>query len=568
VRSLLAPPTFESDERTRVAGLTYAIALITMAGALAFGVFWPILGADLRPMLIAALIFVTGVGALVLTRQGRIRLAGGILVAMVWLGMSISNWRFGGVRDVGFGAYFLIILLGGLLLGPRGAWGVALMSILAGLWFAYAESIGVLPADVDTPFEVLFDYAIYFLIGAALLHISNRGLQRVLQRSRQSEQELRERNIELRQIQASLEQRVAERTEDLARRSRYLEAAAEVAYAAGEILDIDQLIDEAVNLILEDFDLYYVGLFTVDESETWAILRAGTGQAGAAMLARGHRIQVGEGMIGWSIEHGQSRVAQRAEADVVRLATPELPETRAEAALPLRSRDQVLGALSVQSTQVDYFDPDTVIVLQTMADLVAVALDNAQLFAEREGALQAARRAYTQGVQEAWEDLLQKSRDWGYRYENRIVRPVQGAWRSEMWDAIEQDQEVQVQQEDVNALAIPIRSAGRVIGVFNFRRRGEETWAPDEVAFLRALVGQVEQALENARLLAETRRRAARDQQLGEISDSFSRAIDVTSMLQAAVRELGQLPGVVEAAVHLDVPASDSPGDAAGTGEE
>ena len=116
-------------------------------------------------------------------------------------------------------------------------------------------------------------------------------------------------------------------------------------------------------MIRERFGLYYVGLFELDPGGEWAILRAGTGEAGSAMLARGHRIRVAEGMIGWSVEHGQSRVALAADEDAVRLATAELPETRSEAALPLRSRGRVRGALTVQHRQPGAFDPDTLAVL-------------------------------------------------------------------------------------------------------------------------------------------------------------------------------------------------------------
>ncbi len=101
--------------------------------------------------------------------------------------------------------------------------------------------------------------------------------------------------------------------------------------------------NEAVELIRTQFGLYYVGLFILDPSNEWAILRAGTGRAGQAMIARGHRIQYGAGMVGWSIANAQPRIAADIEKDSVRLATAELPETRSEAAFPLRSRGKVLG---------------------------------------------------------------------------------------------------------------------------------------------------------------------------------------------------------------------------------
>jgi putative methionine-R-sulfoxide reductase with GAF domain len=160
---------------------------------------------------------------------------------------------------------------------------------------------------------------------------------------------------------ASLEQRIGQRTAQLEQRTRFLEASAEVSRAAGLFLEVDSLVEQAVELIREGFDLYYVGLFLLDEGREWAVLRAATGQAGQALLERGHRLAVrgpaaGTSMIAWSINNAQARVAQEAVRDVVRFATPELPETQSEVALPLRSRGQVLGAISVQSRQVNAFD--------------------------------------------------------------------------------------------------------------------------------------------------------------------------------------------------------------------
>jgi GAF domain-containing protein len=219
-----------------------------------------------------------------------------------------------------------------------------------------------------------------------------------------------------------LEQRVAERTRELEVHSGYLEAAAAVGHAATSILDADVLIQRIVELIREWFDLYYVGLFRLDDAGEWAVLHAGTGEAGMAMLARGHRIRVGEGMIGWSVANDRTRVALEAGEDAVRLATAELPETRSEAALPLSSRGRVLGALTIQSSQPGAFGPDTIIALEAMADLVAVGLDNAMLFAESQRTLEAAREAYGQLSREGWARFLRAHPELGYLCDENGVR--------------------------------------------------------------------------------------------------------------------------------------------------
>jgi len=176
---------------------------------------------------------------------------------------------------------------------------------------------------------------------------------------------------------------------NLERRNLQLRTAAEVSRAASSILDPDVLIQQVVDLIRERFDLYYVGLFLVSPNEgeagRWAVLRAGTGQAGRQMVEQGHRLEIGgRSMIGWCIAHRQARIALDVGAEAVRFDNPLLPETRSELALPLVSRGQAIGALTIQSAQEAAFSAEDVAVFQTMADQVATAIANARLFQERE----------------------------------------------------------------------------------------------------------------------------------------------------------------------------------------
>ncbi|MFN8454408.1 MAG: PAS domain S-box protein [Anaerolineae bacterium] len=165
--------------------------------------------------------------------------------------------------------------------------------------------------------------------------------------------------------------------------STLLMTAAEVSQAASSILDVGQLINTAVNLIRDKFNLYYVGLFLVDEAREWAVLRAGTGEAGQIQLAKQHRLQIGgESMIGWCIEHQQARIALDVGKEAVRFQNPVLPLTRSEMALPLLSREAAIGALTVQSDKANAFSREDVALLQSMADHLANAIENAHLFEE------------------------------------------------------------------------------------------------------------------------------------------------------------------------------------------
>lgn len=178
---------------------------------------------------------------------------------------------------------------------------------------------------------------------------------------------------------------------ELERRSAQLQTAAEVSRAASSLLDPEELIQQVVDLVRERFKLYYAGLFLVDrtgewtgEPNRWAVLRAGSGEAGRDMLEAGHKLEVGgESMIGWCVTNAQARIALDVGEEAGRFENPWLPETRSEMALPLISRGQVIGAMTIQSTQEAAFSDDDIVALQTMADQLAAAIENARLFEEQ-----------------------------------------------------------------------------------------------------------------------------------------------------------------------------------------
>lgn len=169
----------------------------------------------------------------------------------------------------------------------------------------------------------------------------------------------------------------------LERRALQLQTAAEVARAVSSILDPDELIQKVVDLVAERFHLYYVGLYLLDETGKWAVLRAGTGDLDRQAVALGERLEVGgRSMVGWCVANKQPRIAQDVSADPMYLASPQLPETRSELVLPLKMGERVIGALDVESREVGAFPDDVVTVFQTMADQLAVAIENARTVAE------------------------------------------------------------------------------------------------------------------------------------------------------------------------------------------
>lgn len=357
----------------------------------------------------------------------------------------------------------------------------------------------------------------------------------------------------LHELIGSLEQRVADRTRDLEQRSAYLEASSEVGRAATSILDADELIERSVNLILERFNLFYVGLFMLDSSGEWALLRAGTGEAGRVMLSRGHRIRYGEGMIGWSIANGRPRVASRAEVDQVRLISTELIETRSEAAIPLRSRGQVLGALTVQSREPEAFDSETLSSFQIMADQLATAIDNARLLTQAQNALEATRRAYGEISRQAWRQLMRGRADWGYSYAEGQTRPAAGGWEPQMAQAAQTGRMVGGNGESDQTLAIPIRVANELVGVLGCQKRQSQLdWTEDEVELLEGFGDQLGQTLERVRLHQETQLRAARERLVSEVTSSLYESLDVDQVLQTAAREISDALGLAAVDIQLE----------------
>jgi PAS domain S-box-containing protein len=167
----------------------------------------------------------------------------------------------------------------------------------------------------------------------------------------------------------------------LEKRNTQLQTATQVSKFANTILNPSSLIKQSVSLIRDRFGFNYVGLFLVDDEGEYAVLWAGTGEAGKEMIHNNYRLPLIEtSMIGWSITNVKPRISLDVGQDSVRFDNPLLPETRSEMALPLVSRRHCFGALTVQSAQAAAFSEDDIVILQAMAEQLATAIENARLY--------------------------------------------------------------------------------------------------------------------------------------------------------------------------------------------
>ena len=345
---------------------------------------------------------------------------------------------------------------------------------------------------------------------------------------------------ELNSLYQSLEDRVEERT-------RQVRTASEVARDAVAIRDVESLLSETVNLITSRFGFYHAGVFLLDRERENAILRAASSEGGQRMIEKGYSLSVGKvGIVGFTTGTGKPRIALDVGEDQVHFANPDLPETRSEMALPLSAGDQIIGALDVQSKDPNAFDDEDILVLQTMADQLAVAIENARLIGELTELSAKNRRVidvFTSiSEQTDYDSLLVKASEsiremFGF---NRViiglvegneivVRSASAAEgiqptptgipvpleRGPLGRAVATMKPVTAISEYIpgtsqtihspsTTVSVPLISRGDAIGAIAVESADLDEIKPRDIEFLELIANQVSVALESARLFEET----------------------------------------------------------------
>ncbi len=359
-------------------------------------------------------------------------------------------------------------------------------------------------------------------------------------------------NIE--EMNAALSRRVIEREREERRRARDLETTTAIGEAISVAADVPSLAQTVTELIRERFGLYYVGLFLLDDADKWLVLHGGAGDVAPQMLAQDYRAAVGMWIVGRCVVEGKTISARHTDADSALLFDrAQFPYTHAAIALPLRSRGQLFGVIEAHSYQSDTFDAESAVVLQTIGDQVAVAIDRVRLYAERQETMARLQRAASAVTREAWEALLsgRAAGPEGYQAETRRIMPLPAAppeaWRpaaraawSEGRVVVEESAAAPAPDGAEPSLALPIRLRDEIIGVVDVsKRRDAEAWKPDEIAQLEQLVEQLGLTLEVSRFYQESRRAAAREQLLREVSERIRVAVDIDTVMRVAAQEVG-----------------------------
>jgi GAF domain-containing protein/HAMP domain-containing protein len=356
----------------------------------------------------------------------------------------------------------------------------------------------------------------------------------------------------------SLETQVEERTRGLQRRRVQIEVAAQIARDIAAMRDLENLLYRSVNLIRDRFNFYHAGIFLNDQRDEYAVLRAATGEAGREMLARSYRLKIGQtGLVGHVAQTGESRVASDVDLDEVYFKSPLLRETQSEAVLPLKIAGQVIGVLDVQSQEPAAFDEESITTLQIMADQLAIAIQNARLLQESQENLKELETTYGRINRQAWERFTRGSQVVGYEFDGVSSNPIL------------RDQETPAKGSTVatgpgsgSPFSIPLRVRGEVIGTLDVWSQ-EADLSDADVYLLATISNRISQILESTRLLQEAQRLAWREQQVNTIATQVRNSINLDTILQNTVRELGKSLGATRAFIqiggNLPHPEADQP---------
>lgn len=378
------------------------------------------------------------------------------------------------------------------------------------------------------------------------------------------------------------------------------ETAAQISRDISSSLELDELLKKGVDLIRSRFDFYHAAIFLKDTVGEFVVIREATGDAGAQMKRAGHKLGVGsKSVVGFVAGKGESLVVNDTTRDATYYPNPLLPDTRAEAAIPLKLADRIVGVLDVQSKESYAFAEDSLRTLQILADQLAIAVVNTELFAETQEHLAQHRLLHhitttaasgttlNEALQSAVNGLqvtlggdrvsilladrekktLEVKAAVGYADNVFDLRIPVGTGITGWAAAHRRTLRVGNVQQDTryiegspntrSEMAIPLIYRSELLGVLNVESEQLVAYAENDEELLGTLGGSLAAIIANARLLEQIRAQAERERFLFEISDKIRRTTDMQAIIATTASELTRAVGANSARIKLGIPEPD-----------
>ncbi|NWG35551.1 MAG: GAF domain-containing protein [Chloroflexi bacterium] len=559
IRKFFSPPVFEKDEDNFRARFINGFAWTAIA-ALSLSLISFLLATtrNYTVPILTALILVMAF-ALYLLRRKDLRASGVLIITLGWLGLALQAYTADGVKDVIVIGFIALGLLASIVINWR-VGSLVILSSLGVIWtLALLEINGFISPVLQDVIGYARDLTFIFIIITVLILFSTNSLRDAISRANKSEEELLTANRELLELNQSLEDRVASRTAELElanlrneKRAKQFEAIAQVTRAITVNESLETLLPRLTALISTQFGFYHAGIFLIDESRTYAVLRAANSEGGRRMLARGHKLQIGQtGIVGFVSATGTPRIALDVGDDAVYFDNPDLPNTRSEIALPIRSANEIIGVLDVQSTAANAFREEDIEILSTLADQVAIAIQNARTYETMRELLEKARQVSGAYLRDAWQILEAERQEIGVRVIGEEAAPLVRPLTSPQVRKAVKDMKTVAENGRNAALAIPIRLREEVVGVMDIRTPFEHEWDQDEVDIAEAVADRLSLALEASLLLKSTQRRAEIERITADITGKIGSTTQFDSILRTAAEELSRVLGGSEVVVQI-----------------
>lgn len=533
--------TFARSERKKIVLVTSGLAFATGSLILLLGLAHQ----SLEKVIIAGSIFLIAIG-FAFAYKDRLFPAEIITSLVVFITSSYFLIEGEGVHDSSMAGYLAVVIVPGLLLGEAGALIFGVLSTLVLMSLSYAEAAGLFA----TPYTSFFDTKDYNTVWVLHLALSLliftviRHFSAVTNKAQNNEQILHKANKELSELRDNLQRRIKSRTKNLEDQNQKLQSASIVERELLDIQDSEELLKVGAKLIAEEFSYYHVGIFLINKRGDYAVLQAASSLGGEEMLARGHRLKIGsEGVVGAAAAEKRPRIALDVGEDAVYFNNPSLPQTHSEMALPMIVQGSVIGILDVQSEQAQAFTQADAAVLQTLANQLSLMLQNTRLIEEAETSI-AQLELLTEGqMQQAWRTYLSDDR-YGFRYTPLGIKRMTGS-------------QIAFKSGDDNVTEIPIMLRDTKIGRFYLKREGQN-WTAKERVLMNAVIRQVGLAIENARLVSQTRAQALQEQLASDFTTKLRETLDMDTVVKTAIKEVQNTFSLKEVEIRMNTKMDES----------